>query len=141
MQHDQNDPVCQSQSPPLKRLWCIKMAIKQQFAIECGQTGNYMQSVCDITVINGDKSANIATAVLCPSAPLYEDIHNRQKFTLTSSESSQNLKVLENKINDSSTNSGIVATGQQFNCKMPLLLFYIKSRFDIGMYASYKIHC
>lgn len=84
MRHDQNDPVCQSQSPPLKRLWCIKMAIKQQFAIECGQTGNYMQSVCDITVINGDKSANIATAVLCPSAPLYEDIHNRQKFTLTS---------------------------------------------------------
>lgn len=59
------------------------MAIKQQFAIECGQTGNYMQSVCDITVINGDKSANIATAVLYPSAPLYEDIHNRQKFTLT----------------------------------------------------------
>lgn len=73
MRHDQNDPVCQSQSPPLKRLWCINMAIKQQFAIECGQTGNYMQSVCDIT----------ATAVLCPSAPLYEDIHNRQKFTLT----------------------------------------------------------
>lgn len=59
------------------------MAIKQQFALECGHTGNYMQSVCDITVINCDKSADIATAVLCPSAPLYEDIHNKQKFTLT----------------------------------------------------------